>query len=436
MLALRHVNTISTPRAVHLLPRANRMRSPNTHSNSRQNNIDGPLLSTILFLLAVGAFSSGMSMRLMDPMLPFIAREFDISLGEAGQTITWFSVAYGISLLFVGAVGDRYNKLWVTAAACVICALTALACALAPDFLFLRAGRLFSGAASSAVMTLAMAWIGDTVSYTRRQSVLSRILIGMSLGVSAGILVGGFAADERVDWRTVFVVLAFCYLLIGLALLFLLRRHPQLLHKREEIGVSPNVSTTSPTDTPRQGLNLASARPLFFSVFAEGALYFGALAFIPSHLHAQYGVSLSQAGSIAMCAGLGALFFSLCAGLFLGLGERRLISVGAVLLASSLLVIAFARHWSLAVPACFCAGLGFYMVHSTFQTRATQLAPARRAAAMAAFSSCFFLGQSAGVALCGRVIEQMNSSSVMVISALGMLGVGFFSGVRGAKARD
>jgi len=103
-----------------------------------------------------------------------------------------------------------------------------------------------------------------------------------------------------------------------------------------------------------------------------------------------------------------------------GLGERRLVVTGGLMTAAALLVLGFAPTWLAALPACFCAGMGFYMYHSTLQANATQIDPARRGAAMAAFSSCFFLGQSAGVALFGRFIERAGSTAAMGVAALGL----------------
>lgn len=399
---------------------------------SVQEAPDASTLATLMLFLAVGTFCSGASMRMMDPLLPFFSREFHVSLSDAGQTVTYFSVAYGIALFFIGAVGDRYGKLHVSAWACMICALTTFACALAPDFLFLRIARLLSGAASSAVMTLAMAWVGDVVPYERRQAVLSRLLIGMSLGVAGGILAGGFAADRMISWRLVLTLLAVGYLLVGLALLLLLRTLPsQAGQAHAASGWLLRVSI----DEYRRVLQRAWARRMLVIVFVEGVLYFGALAFIPSHLHARYGISLSLSGSVVMLAGLGGLFFSICARRFLGMGERRLTGLGGVLMAASLLTVGLAPGWWFALPGCFFAGLGFYMLHSTLQAQATQMAPERRGAAMAAFSSCFFLGQAAGVALFGRIIEQLDSTTALVTAALGLLAVAtIFSNCMKARA--
>ena len=64
------------------------------------------------------------------------------------------------------------------------------------------------------------------------------------------------------------------------------------------------------------------------------------------------------------------------------------------------------------------------MLHNTLQTNATQMAPTRRGAAVALFASLFFLGQSVGVAMAGRLAEGIGTDWTLTISALAMLPIG------------
>ncbi|MFN5446053.1 MAG: MFS transporter, partial [bacterium] len=75
-------------------------------------------------------------------------------------------------------------------------------------------------------------------------------------------------------------------------------------------------------------------------------------------------------------------------------------------------------------PACFLFGLGFYMMHNTLQINATQMAPERRGAAVAAFASCFFMGQSLGVAINGSLFSVVGTPVLLSCSGLLLLIVG------------
>ncbi|MEP7297488.1 MAG: MFS transporter, partial [Burkholderiales bacterium] len=162
-----------------------------------------PIPRAAVLVLSLAAFGSGISLRLTDAMLPLFAREFGITLGRAAGAITTFSIAYGLSQLFFGPLGDRFGKYRVIAWACAACALTASLCGLAQGFAQLEIARLIAGATAAAVIPLSMAWIGDVVPYDKRQPVLARFLIGQILGLSTGVFVGGFAADHQ-SWRMPF----------------------------------------------------------------------------------------------------------------------------------------------------------------------------------------------------------------------------------------
>jgi len=124
---------------------------------------------------------------------------------------------------------------------------------------------------------------------------------------------------------------------------------------------------------------------------------------------------------VVMLYGLGGLLFAFAApGLVRRLGEVGLCKWGGILVALAFLVVALADAWWWSVPACFMAGLGFYMLHNTLQINATQMAPERRGAAVAAFASCFFIGQSVGIAANGQLIALVGTTGIIVLGALGV----------------
>jgi predicted MFS family arabinose efflux permease len=178
------------------------------------------------------------------------------------------------------------------------------------------------------------------------------------------------------------------------------------------------------------------ARVVLLTVFTEGACVYGAFAFIASHLHHLHGVSLSRAGSLLMLFGVGGALFAAASGaLVRRLGEVGLARWGGAFLGAGLLAVALAPSWQWAIPACLLTGLGFYMLHNTLQINATQMAPERRGAAVATFASCFFLGQSAGIALGGALVERVGTTTVLAAGALGAAAIAInFGRLRARKA--
>ena len=391
-----------------------------------------PIPRSAVLALSLAAFASGISLRLTDALLPLFAREFEITLGRAANAITAFSIAYGLSQLFFGPVGDRFGKYRVIAFACAACAFTATLCGLAQGFAQLEIARLLAGATAAAVIPLAMAWIGDVVPYDRRQPVLARFLIGQILGLSAGVFVGGFAADH-LSWRVPFFGIGLCFVAISVALFAIDRRLPA--HARRVNRVAGHAVRRMLSEFP-QVLARPWARVVLLTVFLEGAFLYGAFAFFATHLHTRFGLPLAAAGSTVMLFGFGGLLFAIAsAALVRQLGEVGLTLVGGLLLAAALLVIGVAPVWWWALPACFVAGLGFYMLHNTLQINATQMAPERRGAAVSAFASCFFLGQAVGVAVNGALVATVGTGALISSGALGVLVVALsFSRLRATRA--
>ncbi len=369
--------------------------------------------------LALAALASGVSMRLADALLPRLAREFGVSLGQASQVVTVFAVAYGLAQLLFGPLGDRFGKYRVIGWSCAASALTALLCALAHSHDALMAARLLAGASSSAVIPLAMAWIGDVVAYERRQPVLARFLIGQITGFAIGVWAGGYAA-EHLDWRTPFYGVAVLFALVAVLLQWVRRGLPASV-------VAPRAA--APGNLLQRTLAEFGAvlvrpwaRVVLVTVFFEGACLYGPFAFIAAHLHQRFDLPLSTVGALVMLFALGSMSYALGARLLIGrLGEVVLVRTGSVFMAAALGMLAFAPTWWWAMPACALLGLGFYMMHNTLQTHATQMAPERRGAAVATFAASLFLGQSLGVGAAGLLVGLVGTGWVLSAGGAGML---------------
>jgi predicted MFS family arabinose efflux permease len=297
----------------------------------------------------------------------------------------------------------------------------------------LLGARLLAGATAASLIPLSMAWIGDVIPYDERQPVLARFLLGQILGVSAGVFVGGLAADF-LSWRLPFFAVSLGFVLISITLFRLNKRLPDHARRRNQ---SEGAVIARMIREFSQVLSGRWAKIVLATVFIEGMCLYGAFAFIATHVHVVHGIPLSQAGLLVMLFGFGGVLFATTAStLVRKLGETGLTRWGGIIAGVSLLVTGIAPHWAWAIPGCFLTGLGFYMLHNTLQINATQMAPERRGAAVSAFASCFFLGQSLGVGIAGIIADQLGTVPVLVLGAVGMLCVGLnFSRLQQKKAR-
>jgi len=367
-------------------------------------------------LLALAALFSSGAFRICDPMLPRLAADFGTSTGQAAATVTAFAVAYGLLQMFFGPVGDRYGKFRVVAVATFACAIGSAGAALAPTLDVLVVCRALSGAAGAGIVPLSMAWIGDNVPYEQRQATLARFLTGTILGMALGQLVGGWFADS-IGWRWAFVALVVGYLAAGVLLWREVARQ----------AATAAAAGAAPPAPPRQGfaaqvrtvLGVPWARIVLATVFVEGLLVFGALAFAPAYLHARFGLSLTAAGAVVAVYALGGLLYTLVAGPVLRrLGERGLVLAGGLVLCAAFVAYWQGPAWGWGLAASLLAGLGYYLLHATLQTHATQMVPSARGTAVAWFASCLFLGQAVGVTLAGLVVDAAGATMLFAVSAL------------------
>jgi predicted MFS family arabinose efflux permease len=157
----------------------------------------------------------------------------------------------------------------------------------------------------------------------------------------------------------------------------------------------------------------------------EGALVFGAFAFFAAHLHDAIGVPLATAGVLVAPFGLGGLVFALGTRQLLGrLGELGLARLGGALMLAATLTVSLVHAAWPAAFASFAMGLGFYMLHNTLQTNATQMAPERRGAAVSAFAFAYFLGQSVGVSIAGWAVSRIGTGGTIPVAGVGIACLG------------
>ena len=383
-----------------------------------------------IHLLSAASFVSGGSLRVTDSMLPKLAMDFQISLGAASYAVTAFAVTYGLAQLLFGPLGDRFGKYLMIAIGCAAGVVSTLLCALAPTFDMLLVARLLAGTTAAAVIPLALAWIGDVIPYEERQPIMARYLVGQILGLSSGVMLGGMAADYF-GWRMPFIVITVLYAIIAVMLFAINRRLPGHTRqtKRSEGPVIPQMVSEF-----RHVLSKRWSLVVLSTVFLEAVFLFGAFAFIASHLHRTFGLSLSLSGSMVMLFGLGGLSFAIFSNKLVPFfGEIGLVRWGGSIAFASLVMVGLAPSWVWTIPACFMTGLGFYMLHNTLQINATQMAPERRGAAVSSFAFCFFLGQAAGVAAAAWLIALSDTGTVIAFYGLGLLIVAWNFSVRKVK---
>jgi predicted MFS family arabinose efflux permease len=372
--------------------------------------------TSAITLLALASFAAQAMVRSTDSLLPQIAADLHVSVGATSIIVTAYLLAHGSVQLVIGPIGDRFGKYLCVAIAAAVSTAMVVACGLAPSLPVLVAARLACGLATGWIIPFALAFVGDVIPYARRQQVIGRFLSGQILGQLFGQAAGGVLGDWF-GWRNVFFILAALLAAATLGLFYELMRNP-VTHANAtpaERGKGFVADYTAVLRSPW-------ACAVIVIAFIESGAMYGAFTYVGADLHLRFGVGFTLVGLFVGTFAIGGLIYSLSVRVLVNrLGQIGLATGGGVLLAIAYVTLAFAPHYWIAPAAITLTGLGFYMLHNTLQTNATQMTPEARGTAVAIFSSALYLGQTAGVAAGGVVFDRFTAVPLFLISGVVLL---------------
>jgi predicted MFS family arabinose efflux permease len=169
------------------------------------------------------------------------------------------------------------------------------------------------------------------------------------------------------------------------------------------------------------------ARVMLLSVGLEGTFFQGVFSYIGADLHLRFGVSFAGVGVIIGVFALGGLIYAATVRpMMKRLGQTGIAKTGGIVLGLGFLTLAVQPVWYFAPLATLALGLGFYMLHNTLQTEATQMVPQVRGTGVTLFASMYFLGQTLGVALGAPVMDRFGGPPIFVVAALALPALAFF----------
>jgi predicted MFS family arabinose efflux permease len=370
--------------------------------------------------LALASFASQALVRTADTLLPQIAADFAVTVGMASIVITAYALTHGSMQFITGPIADRFGKYRTVALACVLSAVTVAACGLATTLDSLTLARFFSGLTVAWILPISLAYIGDVVPYEQRQQVLGRFLAGQVLGQLFGQAAGGVIGDYF-GWRTTFFALAAMLAVAAAALTYQLVTNPVARATRE------TQERRGMIESYRIVLSNPWARIMLIAVGIEGTFFQGVFSYIGADLHLRFGLSFTAVGIIIGVFALGGLAYAATVKpLMRRLGQTGIANFGGVVLGLAFLTLALEPVWYFAPIATFGVGLGFYMLHNTLQTEATQMVPEARGTGVTLFASMYFLGQTLGVALAAPVMDRYGGPPIFIIAALVLPALAFW----------
>lgn len=184
-----------------------------------------------LIVLLAGMFIALLDTTIVNVALPTIRTTLDASEATLSWIISGYALAFGLTLIPAGRIGDRIGHKWVFFTGVALFTVASLACGLAADDVQLVIARVVQGLAGGMFVPAVNAYIQLLFKGPARGKAFA--IMGAVLGISSalGPIIGGLiiqAFGEENGWRLVFWV----NLPIGVATLI---AAAILLPKREEL---------------------------------------------------------------------------------------------------------------------------------------------------------------------------------------------------------
>ncbi len=145
--------------------------------------------SNVIFLIALivalGGLLMGFDASVISGVVGFIEVEFELTKLQLGWSVASLTFTATLAMLLAGPISDRVGRRAVLRVAAILYAISAIASALAPDFLTLVIARMIGGFGVGASLILAPLYIAEIAPAELRGRLVSfnqlNIVIGISL---------------------------------------------------------------------------------------------------------------------------------------------------------------------------------------------------------------------------------------------------------------
>jgi DHA1 family inner membrane transport protein len=232
-----------------------------------------------MVLITAGVTGIVTSVTMIGPLLVDIARDLNVSLGQAGLLAAAAGVPQALFSPFSGLLSDRLGRKPMIVMAFGSVAVLSVAAALAPGFAALVVVRFLAGLLGSLAPTSLMASVGDLFPAERRARAMGWFNMGFSFAAIGGVPIMG-AVGGALGWRWAFVAIGLLMLLLTGSIWLWFPRIPP-----DATGTSVLATYRAVWGVPRL-LNLLGANLLERSLFAMVAIYLPAFVMLSFHMTA------------------------------------------------------------------------------------------------------------------------------------------------------
>lgn len=375
----------------------------------------------IVFILTAGVFGIINTEMGVVGILPLIAETFNVTVPDAGWTVSIFALVVAISAPVLPLLFSGFNRKKIMLLTLGIFTIGNIISMFTTNFTVLLVARALPAFLHPVYVSMAFTVAANSVSKEKAPKAVAKVFIGVSAGMVLGVPVTSFiASGTSFSMAMLFFTVVNAFVFIA-TLLFV----PSLpVKERLSYGTQLRVLQKSVT---------------WYSVIAvtliNGAM-FGFFSFMSDYLKTVTKVDYNIISTVLLIYGLANIAGNVLAGKFLSVNARRCVTIVPFILFVMYILLFIFGEWIVATGAIILVlGILAGLASNNMQYMITDAAPEAPDFANGLFLTSANLGTTIGTAICGIFITAF-STRYSVIGALLFLVLGIvFTFLRYRTAR-
>jgi len=335
----------------------------------------------VALIVALGGFLMGFDASVISGVVSFIGPEFGLNNLQLGWAVASLTLTSTIAMMLAGPLSDRFGRRPVLKGAAILFTVSAVASAIAPDYATLVTARMLGGFGVGAALIIAPMYIAEIAPAALRGRMVSlnqlNIVIGISVAYFSNFLILYLGQSEFAwarslhlgewNWRWMLGVEALPAIVYFLGLfsvpesprwLVMRGKSEQALAILQRVGgriqAEKDLGAVRKSLQAEASLNKGSVRELFVPamrlVLTIGVVVailqqitgINSVFFYAPMIFEQSGIGTDAAFMQAVMVGIVNLLVTIVAILLIDrLGRRPLLISGLVIIASSMLLLAY-----------------------------------------------------------------------------------------------
>ena len=374
-----------------------------------------PFLAILLSLFLAG-FAVFSSLYCVQPMMPFLAKFFQVTPTHSSFPLSFSTIALALGLLFAGLISDRYGRKQIMVISLFSTATLLLISSFLPYWEIFLSTRMMVGLAVSGVASVAMTYIGEEIAQKDVGFAMGLYISGTAIGGMGGRLIAGVLLDY-ISWQTATMIIGLLNLII--AIVFYIALPASKHFKAYPIQLSRFIESF------KKNLSDRKLRLLFIEGFILMGCFVTVFNYMSYHLlEKPFQLSQTWIGLISI-AYLSGIYSSPRAASW-----SRKFGRGQVLIAMfSTMIIGL---WITLIPSLWAILIGlliftfsFFAAHSTSSSWVSVQSLQYRAVGSSLYLFCYYLGSSILGSSSGMVWENYGWGGLTVtITGVLCLGLG------------